>query len=158
MGIRKKRFKEMELEIYDYKNCVIMPGLIDIAVHFQEPSRDIWEGYFQGTKAACAGGVTTVFDMPMVGEPYNCDSQSFEERKKAAEQRLWVDCGFLGCIQGSQYEKLKSLCDAGVFGLVFNYGTQQIYGIEPVSPCNFNELIEKLQITGIDLSLIHILR
>lgn len=50
---------------FDYTNLVIMPGLIDTHVHISEPGRTEWEGFVTATKAAAAGGFTTIVDMPL---------------------------------------------------------------------------------------------
>lgn len=52
-------------KIFDYRNLVIMPGLIDSHVHINEPGRTEWEGFETATKAAAAGGFTTIVDMPL---------------------------------------------------------------------------------------------
>ena len=54
-----------------YGEAVAMPGLIDVHVHLDEPGRTEWEGFLTGTRAAAAGGVTTVIDMPLNNHPNN---------------------------------------------------------------------------------------
>ena len=49
----------------DVGSLVIMPGLVDSHVHVNEPGRTEWEGYWTATRAAAAGGVTTIVDMPL---------------------------------------------------------------------------------------------
>jgi len=55
--------------VLDYSNAVIMPGLIDVHVHLNEPGRTEWEGFLTGTQAAAAGGVTALVDMPLNSFP-----------------------------------------------------------------------------------------
>lgn len=52
------------LKVYDFENLVLMPGLIDVNVHINEPGRKDWEGFVTATKAAAAGGFTTIIDRP----------------------------------------------------------------------------------------------
>src|SRR5471032_2833878 len=53
----------------DYGNLVIMPGLVDSHVHVNEPGRTEWEGFVTATRAAAAGGITTIVDMPLNSIP-----------------------------------------------------------------------------------------
>lgn len=53
------------LETFDFSDYVLMPGLIDSHVHINEPGRTEWEGFATATKAAAAGGFTTIVDMPL---------------------------------------------------------------------------------------------
>lgn len=59
------RFCDGLFQVYDFKKYVIMPGLIDTHVHINEPGRADWEGFDTATKAAAAGGFTTLCDMPL---------------------------------------------------------------------------------------------
>lgn len=54
-----------EQEVIDAGNSVVMPGIVDAHVHVNEPGRTDWEGYETATKAAAAGGITTIVDMPL---------------------------------------------------------------------------------------------
>lgn len=55
----------VSVEVHDYGQFILMPGLIDTHVHINEPGRTEWEGYETATKAAAAGGFTTIVDMPL---------------------------------------------------------------------------------------------
>ena len=120
-------------------------------MHFHEPSRETWEGYFAGTKAACAGGVTTVFDMPVMGIPYAFDGSSLSSKVKASLDRLWTDCGFLGAVQSGNLSKIKGLIDKGVFGIYANYGNPEYYAAEPITAEEFVNVQTMLKGTKIPL-------
>src|SRR6185436_4737908 len=71
---------------------VIMPGLVDSHVHINEPGRTDWEGFATATRAAAAGGVTTLVDMPLNSIPVTTTGDAFE-LKRAATAR----CGAGWC-------------------------------------------------------------
>ena len=73
---------------------VVMPGLVDTHVHINEPGRTDWEGFETATRAAAAGGVTTIVDMPLNSIPATTTLEGFESKLAAARGKLQVDCGF----------------------------------------------------------------
>src|SRR5437899_1330865 len=84
------------LPVNDFGNLVIMPGLVDTHVHVNEPGRTEWEGFDTATRAAAAGGITMIVDMPLNSTPVTTSSGAFREKLDHAEGKLWVDCGFYG--------------------------------------------------------------
>jgi allantoinase len=76
--------------------AVIMPGLVDTHVHVDEPGRTAWEGFETATRAAAAGGVTTIVDMPLNSIPATVTRQALAEKLAAAEGKCHVDVGFWG--------------------------------------------------------------
>src|SRR5437016_11361903 len=80
----------------DAHNMAIFPGVIDSHVHFNEPGRTDWEGFDTGSRAAAAGGSTTVFDMPLNAHPPTIDGPSFDAKKAAAESKSFLDFGLWG--------------------------------------------------------------
>lgn len=96
---------------------VVMPGVIDTHVHLNEPGRTEWEGFETGTRAAAAGGVTTLVDMPLNSTPVTTTLAALHEKRKAASKKLWVDCGmYAGLVPGNAHE-LAALMEAGVLGV-----------------------------------------
>jgi allantoinase len=95
---------------------VLLPGLVDTHVHVNEPGRTEWEGFATATRAAAAGGITTILDMPLNSIPPAVDVAALEVKRKAAEGNVHVDVGFWGGAIPGNLGELRSLHDAGVFG------------------------------------------
>src|SRR3712207_2981159 len=101
----------------DAHGLAIFPGVIDAHVHFNEPGRADWEGFATGSRAAAAGGTTTVFDMPLNAHPPTIDRTSFELKRAAAEASSLVDFGLWGGLVPGNVSELEPLRDCGVVGL-----------------------------------------
>ena len=95
---------------------VLLPGLVDTHVHVNEPGRTEWEGFETATRAAAAGGVTTILDMPLNSLPPTVDVAALETKKKAADGKCAVDVGFWGGAVPGNRAELRALHEAGVFG------------------------------------------
>jgi len=95
---------------------VLLPGLVDTHVHVNEPGRTDWEGFDSATRAAAAGGVTTMVDMPLNSVPPTTDVAALEAKRKAAEGRVHVDVGFWGGAVPGNLGDLAGLHEAGVAG------------------------------------------
>ncbi|HEY7044067.1 MAG TPA: allantoinase AllB [Nocardioidaceae bacterium] len=95
---------------------VLLPGLVDTHVHVNEPGRTEWEGFETATRAAAAGGVTTIVDMPLNSIPPTTDLPALEVKRAAAEGKCYVDVGFWGGAVPTNLGGLGPLYDAGVFG------------------------------------------
>ncbi|HEX5725160.1 MAG TPA: amidohydrolase family protein, partial [Longimicrobiaceae bacterium] len=95
---------------------VSLPGLVDVHVHVNEPGRTEWEGFETATRAAAAGGVTTLVDMPLNAVPATTDVAALEAKLAAAEGKCWVDVGFWGGVVPGNAPDLRPLWEAGVFG------------------------------------------
>ena len=95
---------------------VLLPGLVDSHVHVNEPGRTEWEGYETATRAAAAGGVTTILDMPLNSIPPTCTVEALAVKQDAARGKCHVDVGFWGGAIPGNLGELRGLHDAGVFG------------------------------------------
>jgi allantoinase len=95
---------------------VLLPGLVDTHVHVNEPGRTEWEGFASATRAAAAGGITTIVDMPLNSIPPTVDVPALEAKRKAAKGQVHVDVGFWGGAVPGNLGELRGLHDAGVFG------------------------------------------
>ncbi len=101
----------------DVGNSVIMPGLIDPHVHINEPGRTEWEGFETATKAAAAGGITTLIDMPLNSAPVTTSPTNFKIKLDAAKNKIVVNVGFWGGVVPDNLNQLEALLKEGVFGL-----------------------------------------
>jgi allantoinase len=97
-------------------DVVLLPGLVDTHVHVNEPGRTDWEGFAHATRAAAAGGVTTIVDMPLNSVPPTLDLAALETKRLAAQGSAYVDVGFWGGAVPDNRHDLQALWEAGVFG------------------------------------------
>jgi allantoinase len=95
---------------------VLLPGLVDTHVHVNEPGRTEWEGFATATRAAAAGGVTTLVDMPLNSIPPTIDVPALRAKRAAAARKCHVDVGFWGGAVPTSLGGLRALHDEGVFG------------------------------------------
>jgi allantoinase len=95
---------------------VLIPGLVDTHVHVNEPGRTEWEGFASATRAAAAGGVTTIVDMPLNSIPPTTTVAALELKRRAAEGQVFVDVGFWGGVVPGNEADLEPLAAEGVFG------------------------------------------
>jgi allantoinase len=102
--------------VVDAGYSAVMPGLVDTHVHINEPGRTEWEGFQSATRAAAAGGVTTLVDMPLNSIPATTTREAFETKLAAAHGNCWVDVGFWGGVVPGNTPQLRPLHDAGVLG------------------------------------------
>ena len=100
----------------DYGDLVIMPGLVDTHVHINEPGRTDWEGFATATRAAAAGGVTTLIEMPLNGIPATVSVEALQTKVEAAQGQCWVDVGFWGGVIPGNAGEVRPLWEAGCFG------------------------------------------
>jgi allantoinase len=103
-------------EVHDAGDAVVMPGLVDAHVHINDPGRDDWEGFEHATRAAAAGGVTTVVDMPLNSIPATTTQAALARKHDAARDRLAVDVGFWGGVVPGNAVDVDALWASGVLG------------------------------------------
>jgi allantoinase len=103
-------------EIIDAVDCVVMPGVIDPHVHINEPGRVEWEGFETATKAAIAGGVTMLVDMPLNSSPVTTSVKAFNEKLMASKDRLHTNVGLWGGVVPGNENEIEGLINAGVMG------------------------------------------
>src|SRR5580765_7957253 len=84
------------VEVVDAGELVVSPGIVDTHVHVNEPGRTEWEGFDTATRAAAAGGVTTIIDMPLNSVPATTDVAALEQKRNAAHGKCHVNVGFWG--------------------------------------------------------------
>ena len=94
----------------------VSPGLVDTHVHINDPGRAEWEGFEHATRAAAAGGVTTLIDMPLNSIPATTTVAALDAKRDAAAGRCRVDVGFWGGVVPGNAADLEPLARAGVQG------------------------------------------
>ena len=104
------------VRIYDARDSVVMAGLVDTHVHINEPGRTEWEGFATATRAAAAGGITTLIEMPLNSIPATTSVSALQEKLAATAGRLSVDTGFWGGVVPGNTHELLGLWHAGCFG------------------------------------------
>lgn len=102
--------------VYDASSLMLLPGLTDTHVHINEPGRTDWEGYQTATRAAAAGGITTVVDMPLNCIPVTTSLKAFREKLMAVGRQLHVDCAYYGGVVPGNADALKEMVQAGIVG------------------------------------------
>ena len=100
----------------DFGDLAIMPGLVDTHVHINEPGRTSWEGFRSATRAAAAGGITTLIEMPLNSIPATTSAAALELKIACATDQSWVDIGFWGGAVRGNLGELARLYDSGCFG------------------------------------------
>src|SRR4051794_17421629 len=100
----------------DIGNKMLLPGLIDPHVHINEPGRTEWEGFATGTRAAAAGGFTTLIDMPLNCLPETTTVEALELKRRSAAGQCVVDYGFWGGVVADNQAHVEPLAEAGVLG------------------------------------------
>jgi len=105
-----------EGELTDLGGLALLPGLVDTHVHVNEPGRTQWEGFASATRAAAAGGVTTIVDMPLNSIPPTTTLIGLEAKRRAVHGRAFVDVGLWGGAVPGNTADLAPLHAAGVFG------------------------------------------
>ena len=100
----------------DARGLTILPGLIDVHVHFNEPGRAEWEGAATGSRALAAGGGTVFFDMPLNSSPCTINAASFQVKHEILARVSMTDFGLWGGIVPGNRDDLSELAECGVIG------------------------------------------
>jgi allantoinase len=139
-----------DAELFDFGDHVLLPGLVDSHVHINDPGRD-WEGFHTATRAAAAGGVTTLVDMPLNCVPETIGVPALEAKRVAAQAKAWVDWAAWGGVVRGNAESLPSLVRAGVPGFKCFLIHSGIDGFAWVDETDLRAALKKLRGTGLPL-------
>ncbi|BFG00077.1 allantoinase [Drosophila madeirensis] len=143
--------------VYDFGDLVLMPGFIDANVHINEPGRKDWEGFVTATKAAAAGGFTTIVDRPANATPPTISVASLKSKTNTARGKIYVDVGFWGGIVPGNRDQLAPLLAAGVLGLQCTlFGSAPPVGEEfaAVDEAQLEEALQRLEMENEDEGVI----
>jgi len=141
-------------QVEDLGSLVLMAGLTDVHVHVNEPGRTDWEGFATATRAASAGGVTTLIDMPLNSTPVTTTASAFEAKLLAAQGSLAIDVGFWGGVVPEHLEELPGLLASGVLGLKAFLVHSGIEDFPNVTAADLEKALPLLAPTGLPL-LVH---
>jgi allantoinase len=128
----------------DAGDAVVLPGLVDVHVHVNEPGRTEWEGFETATRAAAAGGVTTIVDMPLNSVPVTTTVEALERKARAAAGRATVDYAFWGGVVPGSERQLAPLARAGVRGFKCFLVASGIDEFPPVSETDLRPAMTRL--------------
>lgn len=106
----------LNCEVIEVGDKVLMAGVVDPHVHINEPGRTDWEGFDTATKAAIAGGITSLVDMPLNSSPVTTTVHAFEEKLAAAKGKLHTNVGFWGGVIPGNEKEIEPLIERGVLG------------------------------------------
>ncbi|MBE9375048.1 allantoinase AllB [Saccharopolyspora sp. HNM0983] len=139
-------------EVHLAADEVLLPGLVDTHVHVNDPGRSEWEGFDTATRAAAAGGITTILDMPLNSLPPTVDPESLQVKREVAAPKAHVDVGFWGGAVPENLGGLGTLHDAGVFG----FKSFLLHsGVDEFPPLSSSELLSAMrEVADLDALLI----
>lgn len=140
------------VEELDVGSLVISPGLVDSHVHINDPGRADWEGFEHATRAAAAGGVTTLVDMPLNSIPSTTSAAGLAAKQAAATGRCHVDVGFWGGVVPGNASDLAPLAHAGVLGFKCFLSPSGVAEFEHVSEQDLREALP--EVSRLDLPLL----
>ena len=135
-------------------DLVLMPGITDPHVHINEPGRTNWEGFDTATKAAIAGGITSLVEMPLNASPVTTTAKAFDEKIKAARGQLHANCGFWGGIIPGNEGEIVPLIEKGVMGFKAFLTDSGIDEFPPVGEMDLRKVMPLIANAGLPL-LVH---
>ncbi len=138
----------------DCGDLVVMPGLVDTHVHVNEPGRTEWEGFETASRAAAAGGITTLVDMPLNSIPATTTRAALRAKIEAANGKAYVDVGFWGGVVPGNAGELKGLVEDGVLGFKAFLVPSGVDEFEHVGEADLREAMPELARHGAAL-LVH---
>ncbi len=142
---------DRELQFED--DVVVLPGLVDTHVHVCDPGTD-WEGFDSATRAAAAGGITTLVDMPIDSFPPTTTVRSLEIKRAAARGRCYIDVGFWGGAVAGNLSDMWPLRESGVLGFKAFLIDPGVPDWEPLSVAQLEKALAEVRDLDVPL-LVH---
>src|SRR6266511_556703 len=107
-------FDDAPRDVVDYRDLIIMPGIVDSHVHVNEPGRTEWEGFETATRAAAAGGITTIVDMPLNSIPPTTSIDALLAKAQAMREKCRIDVALWGGAVPGNAPQFAAMLDEGV--------------------------------------------
>jgi allantoinase len=124
---------------------VLLPGMVDTHVHVNEPGRTEWEGFATATRAAAAGGVTTIIDMPLNSLPPTVDAPALRIKRAVAAEKAYIDVGFWGGAIPGNIGSLRNLHASGVFGFKCFLLDSGVPEFPPLTPAELHDYLTTIR-------------
>ena len=140
--------------VHNFGLLAILPGLVDSHVHINEPGRTEWEGFWTATRAAAAGGYTTLVDMPLNCLPETTTVAGLEAKRAAARGQCFIDWAAWGGVAGDNAADIEPLAEAGVKGYKCFLVSPGCEGFQMVSLAQLETALPYVARTGLPL-LVH---
>lgn len=131
--------------VLDAEGALLLPGAIDLHVHFRDPGQPQKEDFGTGSRSAVLGGVTTVLDMPNT-RPAVLDAAALATKRAAIEGRSWVDFGLIGAADPSNADAIAGLAEAGA--AAFKFFTYERRDAPPAGILDDATLLDLLRAVG----------
>lgn len=141
-----------ELKVLEYGRAVVAPAPVDLHVHLNAPGRD-WEGLDTGSRAAAAGGLAALMDMPLNSYPAATTATLLRAKiKHARESPLKVDVGFWGGIVPQNAHDpgaIRALASAGARGFKSFMSPSGMEDFDHVAPEDVRAALPTLRAMGL---------
>src|SRR5277367_6177979 len=154
LGVVPSREVPGNAEVHNFADSAILPGLVDSHVHINDPGRSEWEGFETATRAAAAGGYTTLVDMPLNCLPPTSTVAALAAKRQAAQARCWVDWLAWGGVISNNQMDIEALAAAGVPGFKCFLIHPGIDGFTMVTEAELRAALPHVAKTGLPL-LVH---
>ena len=138
----------------DFGDLVVLPGLVDGHVHVNEPGRAEWEGFATATRAAVAGGTTTIVDMPLNSIPPTVDVAALHQKRDAARPAVACDVAFWGGVVPGSEQHVDGLVAEGVCGFKAFMVDSGVEEFSPLPAAALGRVASVLAAAGVPL-LVH---
>jgi len=143
-----------QAEVLDLGDFALLPGLVDSHVHINEPGRTEWEGFRTATRAAAAGGYTTLVDMPLNCLPATTTVDALRAKRRAAHGQCFVDWAPWGGVVADNHNEIEALAADGVPGFKCFLIHPGIDGFTMVTEPQLEKALPAVARTGLPL-LVH---